>query len=41
MPSTRHQEAMLTAELNETDAIAEAEADQNRARPDRDRVRWG
>ena len=35
MPSTRHQEAMLTAELNETDAIAEAEADQNRARPHR------
>jgi hypothetical protein len=33
MPSTRHQ--MLTAELNETDAIAEAEADQNRARPHR------
>ena len=26
---------MLTAELNETDAIAEAEADQNRARPHR------
>jgi hypothetical protein len=35
MPSTRHQEAMLTAELNETDAIAEAEADQNRAGPHR------
>jgi hypothetical protein len=26
---------MLTADLNETDAIAEAEADQNRARPHR------
>jgi hypothetical protein len=26
---------LLTAELNETDAIAEAEADQNRARPHR------
>jgi hypothetical protein len=35
MPSTRHQEAMLTAELNETDAIAETEADQNRAGPHR------
>jgi hypothetical protein len=29
MPSTRHQEAMLTAELNEADPIAEAEADLN------------
>ena len=35
MPSTCHQEAMLTAELNETHAIAEAEADQNRAQPHR------
>lgn len=35
MPSTRHQEAMLTAELNETDAIAGAEAGQNRASPHR------
>jgi hypothetical protein len=35
MPSTRQQEAMLTPELNETDAIAQAEADQNRARPHR------
>jgi hypothetical protein len=35
MPSTRHQEAMLTAELNDADAIAETEAEQIRAKPHR------
>ena len=35
MPSTRHRESMLTAELNESDVAAEEEAGQNRAGPHR------